>query len=540
MVKKRLFLLVTFFLITLLVVGACGSKTTTTTTSTTSPATTSATTASTTSATTNPANQPKYGGNLRLSSFASPMNVGYFPGATFSDTSFWVYYAETFMAIDGDGSLIPVLALSYNFNPDNMTLTWNLREGVKFHDGTDFDADAAAWTFQKTMDVGTLQYSANINSIDVLNKYTLQFSLKKFNLTMLTYFATEVYFFSPTAFNTHGEDWARMNEVGTGPFIIEDWARDNYMFMVRNNDYWREGRPYLDRIEVYCILDVNASIVAFENKEIDYGVSTSATEDMLALLASEGALLTTSGHYSMVYLIPDTNNPESPLCKKEVREAIGYAMDRGNYNAVTGQEGWTTYEIVPPIAPIFDETFEPRTYNPQKARDLLASVGYSASNPLKIKFTYFLPVETLAAPIQANLADVGIELDLELTDLGRYQTITREGWDGLCVGFYSVQSPDKINPFLTTLGPMPTNPSLPSLARSPEYLALCDQIQEAQDMATLTSLASQMVRQIADELMVIPIVSGISGRQPYWPYVHMPVDSSGSERSWYYDWWMDQ
>jgi peptide/nickel transport system substrate-binding protein len=155
MKKQFVLFSISLLLVLVLVLGACTKTTSTiTTTTATVTGTTSATTSTTEppTSTTTPAEQPRYGGTLRVGISAGPMNVGYFPGAVASDISvlYNFNYAETLMVIGGDGNFIPVLAESYDVDAVNKTITWHLREGVTFHDGTEWNAQAAAWTFEES------------------------------------------------------------------------------------------------------------------------------------------------------------------------------------------------------------------------------------------------------------------------------------------------------------------------------------------------------------------------------------------------------
>jgi ABC-type transport system substrate-binding protein len=365
-------------------------------------------------------------------------------------------------------------------------------------------------------------------------------NLKQFNIQMLMYFGTQVYFFSPTATETNGVDWARQNAVGTGAFILQKWQRDSYMSLVKNPNYWRPGRPYLDKIEATVIPDVNTGAVAFEKKEIDYWLGR-PNDAMLESLLAKGAQRSTSCYgYSLSLLVPDSNNPDSPFAKKEVRQAVEYAMDRKGYESVLGKYCTAAYQAYPPIAPLYDSSLTERTFDPEKARQLLEGAGYPAGS-IKTKLTYIFPVAPIATALQSNLADVGITLELDQADMGRYQTMVNQGWDGLIFGFYMITSPDRNSPFLSALGPLPTIPTLPSMFRSAEYLALCDQIQKVTDSATQIQIAKQMLRLINEETMVIPIFAEDMNRNTYWPYYHPALDSTGGFRGeWIYDAWIEE
>ena len=129
-------------------------------------------------------------------------------------------------------------------------ITLTLRRGVKFHDGTDFNAEAAKWNLDQA--ISTKQFgSVLIDSVDVVDPYTIRINLKQRDNTLLGMlgFSYIGMMISPTAFKTKGEDWVIANPVGTGPFRFASWQKDVKIAFRKFEGYWQKGKPYLDGIE---------------------------------------------------------------------------------------------------------------------------------------------------------------------------------------------------------------------------------------------------------------------------------------------------
>lgn len=163
-------------------------------------------------------------------------------------------------------------------------------------------------------------------SIDIIDDYTFKLGISKFESTILSNLSlTSATIVSPTAYETKGLEWLRWNPVGTGSFKFNSFERDVPLKWDRFDDYWQKGKPYLDGIDYIVVADTMAQMVAFQAGEAD--VLSVGDAKLAAELRDKG--------YQIIYsytnthcLIPDSANADSPLAKKEVREAIDYAIDK--------------------------------------------------------------------------------------------------------------------------------------------------------------------------------------------------------------------
>jgi len=485
-----------------------------------------------------PTEQPQSGGILRVAYTVGPRDLGYFPEMGFTDTASLSIYAESLLSVDGKGNLVPQLATSWDVDKANKTLTWHLRQGVKFHDGTDWNAEAAKWTFQITKDAGKLQFGELITSMEVIDDYTLQFNLTEYNNRLIHSYGYGLAFFSPTAFETNGKDWVRTHPVGTGPFKLVDFKRDAYIKLEKNTDYWLPGRPYLDGIDIRIIPQEITASASLQAGEVDYWQGPQENSTILEL-QEKGIKDEVSG-LTLPFIMPDAKNPDSPFANKKVREAVEYALDReAMAKALTLGLGEATYQMAPSTVAVYDPKYQGRQYNPEKAKQLLAEAGYPDGFQTTISAIQMGEAVDYATAAQGYLTEVGIEAKVEVADIGRFMTMSSEGWNGLLINIVMVSTPDYVSPFLRAFGPTPTTPAFASFGRTPEYEALCEQVRLAQDDESEQAIVRKMIRQLSEDATVIPLFVS-SFRPMMQTYVHPSMyEETGIMRFLFSEWWME-
>jgi peptide/nickel transport system substrate-binding protein len=143
---------------------------------------------------------------------------------------------------------------------------------VKFHDGTDFNADAVKFNIDKVRTSKEVVAFREVQSVDVVDNYTVRFNLSQYNPKIWPDLAISMGgqggIVSPTAINTKGEDYCMLNPVGTGPFVISEVKPDAYVKYKKFDGYWQKGKPYLDGIELHFINDVVTAEAAFQAGEM--------------------------------------------------------------------------------------------------------------------------------------------------------------------------------------------------------------------------------------------------------------------------------
>lgn len=373
-----------------------------------------------------------YGGTLRVGNrFSGVSNIGY--PFTMANNSNWEWFnacpaLESLVRYDTVGNMIPWLAESWDVDPDGLTVTVKLVPGVKFHDGTDFNAEALIWNWQ--------QYTANgngalntVESYEALDEVTAVAHLSSWDSAIqenLLY--TCGWVISPSATEANGADWAAANPVGTGPFVFEEWIRDVGVYYNRNENYWREGQPYLDRVEMCIYSDVTALGAALTTGQVDVVMPADAT--VALTWANAGGVTETyfnvqpTAHCVMM----PSNNPDLPFYDVRVRQAIAYAIDSeaiANLMSEQGGDYQAAFQIAVPGSYSYDDTIEGYHYDPEKAKELLAEAGYAdgftcpgyviASNNL---------LRQCADIVAAYLAEVGITVQNQNNDMALISEMT--------------------------------------------------------------------------------------------------------------------
>jgi len=361
-----------------------------------------------------PSEPSKYGGTLRQILWASPSGTGGLPWELFGNdflSSFHII--EPLFHVDSKGNLIPCLAESYQVADDLMSITFSLRKGVKFHDGTDFNAQAAKWNLDNFMG-NPMSASPYWESVDIIDDYTIRLNLNQWVNTILTGLAGGgTFMVSPTAFEKNGEDWMRNNPVGTGPFKFDSFQRDVSYKAVKNPDYWKEGIPYLDAVEILYVADPLTQKAALEAGEAD--VLQIEPAKMAADLRAAGFDMDVSVTSTFV-LMPDTAHPDSPFAIKKVREAVEYALDREAIAKAFSYGFWQAPNQIPaPSTLVYNPDFTlAREYNVDKAKQLMTEAGFTEGFNATL---LVIPVgidRNIPVAIQNNLAEIGINLELSI------------------------------------------------------------------------------------------------------------------------------
>lgn len=373
--------------------------------------------------------QPQYGGVLKVAFYWSPTCLGYPPKMTGYQNGLIARPAlEGMVEVSPTGEVIPCLAESWEVADDRLSITFKLRKGVKFHDGTDFNAEAVKFGFE----LYAPGYVKGLESIDVVDGYTVRFNLSEWHSTILSY-RMPMRLVSPTAVETYGEDWCATHPVGTGPFKFVSFERDVNVVYERFDDYWG-GKPYLDGFEWVFIADPFVQMAEFMVGNVD-GIATVTPKDVVELLTKgDYTVNVTEGLGIIGGFMPNATDP-SPWTDVNVRRAACYAIDR---QAICDTFGYGYWEPTDQPASYKLWTANPDLegypYDPAKARKLLTEAGYPdgfKTNAYIYNTAEDVRVNTAA---QAYLAEVGIDCELVAQTSGAItKRIVRGTWDGLLV-----------------------------------------------------------------------------------------------------------
>jgi ABC-type transport system substrate-binding protein len=442
------------------------------------------------------------GGVMRRIINSSPTNLGYPPGG-----SVQVMTLERLGVTDVNAEQQPHLFESYDFDPVGKTLTWHLKKGVIFSDGTDFDAEALKWNYKAYTEGGRMNHSKSIDSYEVLDKYTLKMNLNDVNNQMVFDWAF-VAMMSPRA------DWCRQNAVTTGAFVVKEFIRDSRLLFEKNPKYRDAGKglPYLDGIDYIVVPDYMVASGMMETKQADIWETTA----QYALeLEKKGLKVRWQKAGVMTVLLLNSADPNSPFSNKKVREAVEYAMDRPKMASMLG---FGTYEPATHMQvsglPGYNKGFDPRPYNPEKARALLKEAGFPS---IKTKMMIASNYQDASVFVKANLEAIGIQVDIDLADSARYREAWNSGFEGLFLGGSGV-APNG-HSILTHYGPTPQTFRTKVIYKSPEFLAACDKMLHAYTKDEMNAQAQATYKQASDDVVAVPLYF-TKPAIVYQPWVH--------------------
>lgn len=326
-------------------------------------------------------------------------------------------YLETLLRQDKSGKLVPWLAESYAVADDRKSMTFNLRKGVVFHDGSDFNADVAIWNLGNYIQA---QLVSDWNSVDKIDDYTIRVNFPKWKNNIPSSFAdasTPIFMVSQEAFKKNGTDYLRSHPVGTGPFSMENFVYGANMTVLKNPRYWKKTAdgttlPYLDGIEFSFVSEPNTAMMVMQSGGADIASITGCK------LVNQYKNLGFNVDFVLpdkYALLPDTANTDSPWSKKEVREAVEYAINREGIAKAFGY-GYSQapYQIPPRTTTAYNPDFSlGRHYDLDKAKQLLASAGLAGGFKTKIICFPDPSIKDASMAIQEDLAKVNIEVQLE-------------------------------------------------------------------------------------------------------------------------------
>jgi peptide/nickel transport system substrate-binding protein len=396
---------------------------------TTKPASTTSTSASPVTPTTN--TNAKYGGIIRVIDPTSPGTPIGAPWETSGGSVLCMQLCLQFPVKEQlDGSITPNIASSYDIvsDPANPSITLNFQKGVKFSDGTDFNAQAVKWCFDKQK--ASNMYASVTNywkSLEVVDDYTLKINLTTlFNRSVRSYADSVTYIVSPTAFDKNGIDWIRWHMVGTGPFIQKDFQRDVSLTTVRNPNYWEKGLPYVDGVTYLFVADELTRMALFKSgggEILNMNGNGRLTQE---LQVAGYKILKQAGGANV--LVPDSLNADSPWSNLKVRQAAEYAIDKESIAKTFGYGYWeAAYQINSSASPAFSKDIVSRKYDVAKAKQLLTEAGYP--NGFKTRIIAQNTADmNIVTTLQSYLSKIGIQCEIESAESSKYQSYTSGTW----------------------------------------------------------------------------------------------------------------
>jgi len=330
-------------------------------------------------------------------------------------------FYQGLFGFDKDMKLENVLAESYQVSPDGLNYTIKLRSGVKFQDGTEFNAAAVKANLDRASNPANHLKRYNlfkmVASTEVIDPTTVKITLTQpFSAFINTLASPVTAMISPDALQKYGKDIG-FHPVGTGPYEFVIWNQTDFMKVKKFAGYWKAGYPKLDSITWRPVVDNNTRSAMLQTGEANFAFPIPF--EQAKLLEKNGKLdLVTSPSIMQRYI--SLNVTQKPFDNPKVREAINYAINRQAL-AKVAFAGYATPAtgIVPPSIQ-YAQSYPAPEYNPEKARELLKEAGYpnGFSTTLWSSHNHSTAQKVLQFT-QQQLAQVGIKVQLTAMDAGQ-------------------------------------------------------------------------------------------------------------------------
>ncbi|MGB9096943.1 glutathione ABC transporter substrate-binding protein GsiB [Erwinia sp.] len=330
-------------------------------------------------------------------------------------------FYQGLFGFDKDMKLVNVLAESYDASKDGLTYTIKLRSGIKFQDGSDFNAEAVKVNLDRASnpDNHLKRYNLfkSVATTEVLDPTTVKITLKQpFSAFINTLASPAAAMISPTALKKYGKEIG-FHPVGTGPYELDTWNQTDFVKVKKFAGYWKKGYPKLDTITWRPVVDNNTRAAMLQTGEANFAFPI--PYEQAKLLEKNTKLdLVTSPSIMQRYI--SFNVTQKPFDNPKVREAINYAINRQALVKVAFAGYATPATGIVPPAIQYAQTYPAPEYNPAKARELLKEAGFPNGFTTTLWSSHnHSTAQKVLQFTQQQLAQVGIKATLTAMDAGQ-------------------------------------------------------------------------------------------------------------------------
>jgi peptide/nickel transport system substrate-binding protein len=423
------------------------------------------------------------------------------------------------------------------WKPDETNpLRWlfTVRKGVKFHDGSDFNADAVIWNLRRVYDDKAPHYDATaapivkaavsmVDTFEKIDENTIGMTTK-YPFSFLPYLLTRVLMVSPAQYEAVGKSWAEFGKKpsGTGPFKITRVLPGQYIEMVRNENYWDKERiPKLEKLVVSPMSEATTRIAALRSGQMDW-IEVPAPDSIPSL--KQAGFNVTLWPYPHTWPYCLNTEEGSAFSDVRVRQAANYAIDREGLCNLLNGIAKPAVGLYPPGHPLFGNPTQKYSYDPAKAKALLAAAGYGPGKPAKAKIMISTSGSGQMLPIpmneflQQNLAAVGMQIDFDVVEWGTMLVAIRSdpkatqshGVQGINISLSSVD-PSTMFRYYAKDSFSPTNYNWGHWDNA-EVTAMLKQAQASFDVAEQTKILAEAHGKIVDDAAWLFIVHDLNPR----------------------------
>jgi peptide/nickel transport system substrate-binding protein len=319
---------------------------------------------------------------------------------------------DTLVKLDDHWNITPMLAVDWSAKPGGKEYTYKLRKGVTFHDGKPFTAKDVAYTFNRMLKGGAALHGAGIfgpvlksNGIVIVDPYTIKFKLTAAD----GFFPIKLGFWYGRIIENNANF---ANSQGTGPFKGKSFKGGQGFQLVRNENYWQSGLPYLDAINGLSVTDLATKVQGVVSGDTDFSDPGSFSSNAQITSSKNATLL--QNPYGFPYVM-GINSTAKPYDDPNVRKAMKMLIDRKKYVEIVAQGAAIPKPdiFVHPSDPFYPPGLEAPAYDPDQAKALLKTAGYDSGFKDTAWTAEFPGMPEMAVLFKASMAEGGINIDVQ-------------------------------------------------------------------------------------------------------------------------------
>jgi peptide/nickel transport system substrate-binding protein len=445
--------------------------------------------------------------------------LAYLPASLSINHNIFDYLLER----DAQGKLVPGLAQSWTAL-DDRTLEFKLRQGVKFHNGEDFNADSVQFSAQRMLDErlnsGVRTRFTSITEVKAVDANTVQFLLSKPDSALLDSLTNQMAMLPPKYGRDKGSAGFASRPIGTGPYKFVEWVHDDHLTLEANDAYWTgsvKGKPKIQTVVFRPVPVAGTRLADLRSGQAD--IIVGLTPDQAKILQSApagGPRVERTDLPGYQYIFFNTRLAETPLKDARVRQALNYAIDRGTL--IQTLLGGLVQPLTQPLGPLtagYDPNLPGFTYDPAKAKQLLADAGVANGFDLTLDVTQSDRSDLVDA-VAAQLGQVGVRVKVQVFEGGAFNDKwVGHNMDGLFfVRWATFADPGTLNLLASCTGFL-------SFSCAPAADPLMVQGESTLDQAARAKTYQQVMKALADDPFAIYLTTlsglfGVSDRVTGW------------------------
>jgi peptide/nickel transport system substrate-binding protein len=451
---------------------------------------------------------------------------------------------ETLVKYEKEGKeIIPGLATSWKSSEDGLTWVFRLRQDVRFHDGSVFDAHAVEFNFHRWMDRDNPYHNGQfrywnyvfggfpgfVKSVTAISDYNVEIKLSKPYAPFLNTMAMPIFGIgSPDAIKKYGDEVYK-HPVGTGPFCFKSWEPNKSIFLVRNEAYW-DVPAKVDEVE-FKVIPSNMNRLEQLKQGTIHIADNLGPDDISVIENDQNLQLLLRPYFNVGYIA--LNNEKTPFDRRDVRAAINLAINKEEMiKEVFANLARPAKTLIPPLLSGYNESVSDSEYNPEKAKQLLTKAEF----PQGFKTTlwvmnssrdYFPRPLQLAEFVKESLKEINIEATIMTYNWDEYLNRIQNGEHEMALIGWTGDNIDPDN-FLNTLlasdNANPGNASNYSFYKNKEVDLLLTQARQTTDMVFRKNLYIKLLEIVDNDKPSVPLVHtmpllaarlSVTGYSPY-------------------------